>query len=94
MLHSSGASAGQSSCDRSFVLRSSGEWLAHGLHQIIAGNVITKLSISFQSSGVVATLEIFFMTVTDINIKKVQKQDLKKNVKGYRDGVPKSMETR
>ena len=24
-----------------------------GLHQILAGNVITKLSISFQSSGVV-----------------------------------------
>ena len=31
------------------------------LHQILAGNVITKLSISFQSSGVVATLEIFFI---------------------------------
>ena len=32
-----------------------------GLHQILAGNVISKLSISFQSSGVVATLEIFFI---------------------------------
>ena len=39
------------------------------------------------SSGVVVTLEIFFLglglTVTEINIKKVQKQDFKniKNVK-------------
>ena len=46
------------------------------------------------------TLKIFFLglgvTVTEINIKKVQKQDLKniKNVKGCRDGMPKSMQTR
>ena len=43
--------------------------------------------------------EIFFLclglTVTEINIKKVQKQDLNiKNVKGCRDGMPKSMQTR
>ena len=46
------------------------------------------------SSGVVVTF--FFglgLTVTEINIKKVQKQDLKniKNVKRCRDGMPKSM---
>ena len=52
------------------------------------------------SSGVVVTLEIFFLglglTVTEINIKKVQKQDLKniRNVKRCRDGMPKSMQTR
>ena len=52
------------------------------------------------SCGVVVTLEIFFLglgvTVTEINIKKVHKQDLKniKNVKGCRDGMPKSMQTR
>ena len=36
------------------------------------------------------------LTVTEINIKKVQKQDLKniKYVKGCRDGRPKSMQTR
>ena len=33
------------------------------------------------------------LAVTEINIKKAQKQDLKniKNVKGCRDGMPKSM---
>ena len=38
----------------------------------------------------------FGLTVTEINIKKVQKQDLKniKNVKRCRDGMPKSMQTR
>ena len=52
------------------------------------------------SSGVLVTIEIFFLglglTVTEINIKKVQKQDLKniKNVKRCRDGMPKSMQTR
>ena len=51
------------------------------------------------SSGVVVTLEIFFfglgLTVTEINIKKVQKQDLKniKNLKRCRDGMPKGMQT-
>ena len=55
---------------------------------------------AISSSGVVVTLEIFFLglglTVTEINIKKVQKQDLKniKNVKRCRDGMPKSMQTR
>ena len=36
------------------------------------------------------------LTVTEINMKKVQKQDLKniKNVKGCRDGIPKSIQTR
>ena len=48
----------------------------------------TKLSnYAVSSSGVVVTLEIFFLalglTVTEITIRKVQKQDLKniKNVK-------------
>ena len=54
----------------------------------------------FLLSMVVVTLEIFFLglslTVTEITGKKVQKQDLKniKNVKGCRDGMPKSMQTR
>ena len=56
-----------------------------------------KLSVLFQ-----VLKEILFfdlgptVTVTEINIKKVQKQDLKsiKNVKGCRDGMPKSMQTR
>ena len=53
-----------------------------GLHQILAGNVITclepllNLSMPFQ-----VLKEIFFLglclTVTEISIKKVQKQDLK-----------------
>ena len=35
------------------------------------------------------------LTVTEINIKKVQKQDFKNiNVKKCRDGMPKSMQTR
>ena len=61
----------------------------------------TKLSVLFQSSGVVLLRlkEIFLglgVTVTEINIKKVQKQDLKniENVEGCRDGMPKSMQTR
>ena len=35
-------------------------------------------------------------TIAEINIKKVQKQDLRniKNVKRCRDGMPKSMQTR
>ena len=61
-----------------------------------------KLSVLFHlSSGVIVTLErIFFLglgvIVTEINIKTVQKQDLKniKNVKGCRDGMRKSMQTR
>ena len=56
-----------------------------------------KLSVLFQlSSGVVVTLERFLglgVTVTEINIKKVQKLNLK-NIKGCRDGMPKSMQTR
>ena len=44
--------------------------------------------------------EIFFLglglSVAEINIKKEQKQDFKsiRNVKGCRDGMPKSMQTR
>ena len=55
----------------------------------------TKLSMQFQ-----VLKEILFFslgrTVTEINIKKVQKQDLKiiENVKGCRDGMPKSVQTR
>ena len=44
------------------------------------------------------TLKIFLglgLTVSEINIKKVQKQDLNiKNVKRCRDGMPKSMRSR
>ena len=55
----------------------------------------TKLSMPFQGLK-----EILFFglgpTVTEINIKIVQKQDLKniKDVKRCRDGMPKSMQTR
>ena len=78
-----------------------------GLHQIsswqcyyILGST-TKLSMPFQILGLYLYLKEIFLvglrlTVTEINIKKVQKQDLKniKNVKGCRDGMPKSMQTR
>ena len=56
----------------------------------VLGNT-NKLSVLFR---VVVTLEIFFLglgvTLTEINIKKAQKQNLKyiKNVKGCRDGMP------
>ena len=58
------------------LVRSSGEV---GLQQILAGNVITCLEplidSAVSSSGVVVTLEIFFLglgiTVTEVNIKKV-----------------------
>ena len=53
------------------------------------------------SSRVVVTLErnlliVLGLTVTEINIKKVQKQEIKniKNVKRCRDGMPKSIQTR
>ena len=56
-----------------------------------------QIANAVSSSGVVIILEIFFLglglTATEINIKIVQKQDLK-NVKGCRDGMPKSMRTR
>ena len=79
------------------------------LHQVLPGYIThyyympgtTTITVNaVSSSGVVVTLEIFFLglglTVTEINIKKVQKQDLKniKNVKRCRDGMPKSMQTR
>ena len=61
----------------------------------------TKLSMPFQILGLYLYLKEIFLvglglTVTEINIKKVQKQDLKniKNVKGCRDGMPNSMQTR
>ena len=48
--------------------------------QILAGNVITFLE-PFKFWGWSYTLEIFFLglglTITEINIKKVQKHDLK-----------------
>ena len=58
-----------------------------GLHHILVGNVICmKLLLNCESenavssSGIVVTLEIFFLGVgltgTEINIKKVQKQDI------------------
>ena len=60
----------------------------------------TKLSMPLQVLGLWLHLEeIFFLglglTVTEINIKKEQKQDLKiiKNVKRCRDGMPKSIQT-
>ena len=61
----------------------------------------TKLSMPFQILGLYLYLKAIFLvglglTVTEINIKKVQKQDFKniKNVKGCRDGMSKSMQTR
>ena len=71
-----------------------------GLHwqcYYMLGNT-TKLSMhAVSSSGVVVILAFLglglHVTVTEISIKKVQKQDLK-NVKGRRDGMPKSMQTR
>ena len=55
----------------------------------------------FQILGLYLYLKEIFLVdlgliVTEINIKNVQKQDLKniKNVKGCRDGMPKSMQTR
>ena len=88
------------------LVRSSGEV---GLQQILTGNVITCLEpllliivSAISSSGVVLLhlKEMFLglksVIVTEINIKKVQKQDFKniKNVTGCRDGMPKSMQTR
>ena len=60
-----------------------------GLYQILAGNVITCLE-------PLLNCQCHNLQVLKINIKKVQKQDLKniKNVKGCRDGMPKSMQTR
>ena len=63
----------------------------------LPGNVITWFQVLVLWLHV---KEIFFLglgvTVTEVNIKKLQKQDLKniKNVKGCRDGMPKSMQTR
>ena len=59
----------------------------------------TKLSRPFRVLGLqLVTLErnILHRLKPKINIKKVQKQDLKniKNVKGCRNGMPKSMQTR
>ena len=60
-----------------------------------------QIVIAISNSGVVLILERNILgrlglTVTEINIKKVQKQDLKniKNVRRCRDGLPKSVQTR
>ena len=72
-----------------------GEWLA--FYQILASNVITCLeplqNCQCHNFQVLKGLDL---TVTEINMKKVQKQDLKniRNVKGCRDGMPKSIQTR
>ena len=55
-----------------------------GLHQTLAGNVITCLEpllhceccFKFWPCGVVITLNTLGLTVTEISIKKVQKQNL------------------
>ena len=73
-------SAGQSSCDRN-----SGDWFQKVWYKAPERLASIRLK------------EIFFLglggTVTE---KKVQKQDLKNitNVKGCRDGMPKSTQTR
>ena len=58
----------------------------------------TKLSMLFQVLVLWLHLKEIFLglrlTVTEINIKKVQKQDLKKPKMMYRDGMPKSIQTR
>ena len=75
------------------------------LHRILAGNVITFLEPlllglivnAVSSSGVVVTLErnILHRLRSNCNIKSTETR-LKniKNVKGCRDGMPKSMQTR
>ena len=68
------------------------------LHNHYMPGTTTKLLTPFQVLVLWLHLkEIFFLglglTVTEINIIKVQKQDLK-NVKRCRDGMPKSMQTR
>ena len=65
-----------------------------GLHQILAGNVITYLEPLLNCQCCFKF--ILLRLRSKINIKKVQKQDLQsiKNVKGCRDGMPKSMQTR
>ena len=76
------------------LVRSSGEV---GLQQTLAGNVITCLEpllncqCCFKFWGCSYTFLGLGVTVTEVNIKKVQKHDLKniKNVKGCRDGMPK-----
>ena len=73
------------------------------LHRVLAGHnyyipgSTTKTVNAVSRFGVVVTLEIGLgLTVTEISIKKVEKQDLKniENVKRCRDGMPKSMQTR
>ena len=68
--------------------RNSGDWF-YGAPE----SGWSSLDCSSQCSYMLGRLGL---TVTEINIKKVQKQDLKniKNVKGCRDGMPKSMQTR
>ena len=64
----------------------------------ILGTTTNLIVNAVSSSGVVVTLErnILLRLRANCNIKKVQKQDLIniKNVKGCRDGMPKSMQTK
>ena len=100
------AAVGQSSCDGDWLQKvwygapesgwpsSDSSWQCYYML-----GTTTKLSMPFQVLGLWLHLkELLFLglglTVTEINIKKVQKQDFKKNVKGCRDGMPKSMQTR
>ena len=81
-----------------------GGWLV--LHQILSGSVTqflharnhyTKLSMPFQVLGVWLHLEKNILRLrSNCNIKKVQKHQKKniKSVKGCRDGMPRSMQTR
>ena len=87
---------------RRVVGPSSGSSWPYFTHNHYMPGTTTKLSMPFQVLLLWFnnTLEISFLglglTVTEINIKKVQKQDLKsiKNVKRCRDGMLKSMQTR
>ena len=64
----------------------------------LLGTTTNLIVNAVSSSGVVVILErnILLRLTSNCNIKKVQKQDFKniKNVKGCRDGMPKSMQTR
>ena len=67
--------------------------------RLFRGKLSWKLMPSLLHCAVVLYAIIFKFLKTrlrsNINIKKVHKQDLKsKNVKGCRDGMPKSMQTR
>ena len=104
------ASAGQSSCDRNSGEWLQDVW--YGAPESgwpssdSTSNVITCLEpllncqcrFKFWGCTAIVTFErnLLHRLRSEINIKKVQKQDFKniKNVKGCRDGMPKSMQTR